>query len=95
MMIVGIEKAQLIKYIIIIFAIYGIGYTLYRFFKLPIKLLLFFILNSAIGCVCMLLINFIFDNKNFFIPLNIYTIGITGVLGIPGIILLIMLKLLL
>jgi inhibitor of the pro-sigma K processing machinery len=94
-MVVGIEKAQLIKYIIIIFAIYGIGYMLYRFFKLPIKLLLFFILNSAIGCAFMLLINLIFNNSDFFIPLNFYTIGIAGVLGVPGIILLILLKLLL
>jgi len=94
-MAVGIDKAQLIKYIIIILAIYGIGYMLYRFFKLPIKLLLFFILNSAVGCAVMLIINMIFKQNGFFIPLNVYTISMTGVLGIPGIILLILLKLLL
>jgi inhibitor of the pro-sigma K processing machinery len=94
-MAVGIDKAQIIKYALIIFAIYGIGYTLYRFFRLPIKLLVFFIINSAIGCGIMFLINLFFKNAGFIIPLNIYTVCTAGVLGIPGIILLILLKLLL
>ncbi|NMC56676.1 MAG: hypothetical protein GYA50_05605 [Eubacteriaceae bacterium] len=94
-MAVGIDKADIIKYVIIILAIYGIGYVLYRFFKLPLKILLFFIINGAVGCAIMLLINFIFKNAGFLIPLNIYTVCIAGILGIPGIILLILLKLLL
>ncbi len=60
----------------------------------PIKLLWKLILNSAIGLILLLTINFLGAYFSFILPVNIITILIAGFLGIPGLLLLICFQLL-
>lgn len=65
-------------------------YIVAQVFMKPIKLLWKLIINSAIGLVLLMLVNYIAAYFDFFtIPINIITILIAGFLGIPGILLLI------
>ena len=59
-----------------------------RIFVRPIKIAL----NSVLGCLLIILINYIGLNFNFHIGLNIWTSALVGILGVPGAVLLILLK---
>lgn len=60
---------------------------------MPIKNILKLILNSILGGIIIYLINLIGAMFNFHIGLNYITAIFTGILGVPGAILLIILKL--
>lgn len=64
-------------------------YLVAQVFLKPIKLLWKLMLNSAIGLILLLGINFIGAYFSFILPVNIITILIAGFLGIPGLLLLI------
>lgn len=64
-------------------------------FVVPMKLLLKLLLNGLIGGIAILVINLIGGLVGFTIPLNIVSAFIAGILGLPGIILLVILKFLL
>lgn len=70
-------------------------YIVAQVFLKPIKLLWKLILNSAIGLVLLLIVNYIGAFVSFKIAINIITVLIAGFLGIPGILLLICFQLLL
>lgn len=70
-------------------------YIVAQVFLKPIKLLWKLILNSAIGLVLLLVVNYIGAFFSFKIAINIITVLIAGFLGIPGILLLICFQLLL
>ena len=53
-----------------------------------------FTLNSVVGGIIIFIINLIGGFWNFHIGLNIFTSIIVGILGVPGTILVIMIKLL-
>lgn len=57
-----------------------------------IKILKKLLINTVLGAVLLAVINFIGIYFNFNIALNIYSALIIGVLGIPGLVLLIFLK---
>ncbi len=61
----------------------------------PIKLLWKVAINSVIGLVLLLLVNYGAAQFGFVLPVNIITILVAGFLGIPGILLLICFQLLL
>ena len=63
-----------------------------KIFILPIKFTFKLIFNSILGGVLILIINLIGMSFNFHIGLNIISIIVVGVLGLPGAILLIFLK---
>ena len=65
-----------------------------RLFIVPIKKILKLLLNSVLGGFLIFIINFIGGIWNFHIGLNIITAIFVGLLGIPGSIVLILLKLL-
>ena len=71
-----------------------IVFLLGRLFIVPIKKILKLILNSILGGILIFIINFIGSIWNFHIGLNIITAIFVGLLGIPGSIVLILLKLL-
>ena len=71
-----------------------IVFLLGRLFIVPIKKILKLILNSILGGFLIFIINFIGSIWNFHIGLNIITAMFVGLLGIPGSIVLILLKLL-
>ena len=62
-----------------------------RVLLIPIKMLGKLILNSILGAVIVMVINFVGMSFGFVIPLNIINAVIVGVLGIPGAIMLLIL----
>lgn len=66
-----------------------------KIFVFPLKKILKLILNSIIGAVLIYIINIVGSNFNFHIGLNWWTIVCSGILGVPGVILICVLKVLL
>lgn len=64
-----------------------------RIFILPVKNILKLVLNSILGALIIYLINLIGALFSFHIGLNYITAIIVGILGVPGAVLLIILKL--
>lgn len=75
-----------------VFLAYAFGvllvYVLGRFLLVPLKWIAVCLISSAVGGVAVILLNILCGTFGFFIPLNIVTAGIAGVLGVPGIIML-------
>lgn len=69
-------------------AIFIIG----KIFLFPIKKILKLVFNTIIGGAIIYIINLVGANFGFHIGLNIITSLVVGILGIPGAILLIILK---
>jgi len=65
-----------------------------RIFILPLKKILRLIINSVLGGVAIFLINLVGQNFGFHIGLNFFTGIIVGLLGLPGVVSLIVVKLL-
>ena len=65
-----------------------------RVFSVPIKKILKLLLNSVLGGLAIFLINLIGGYFGFHIGLNIYTSILVGLLGLPGVVVLIVIKLL-
>ena len=65
-----------------------------RVFIIPIKKVLKLVINSFLGGVTIFLINLIGGIWGFHIGLNIFTSILVGLLGVPGVICLIVVKLL-
>jgi inhibitor of the pro-sigma K processing machinery len=61
----------------------------------PLRLLWKLIINSLFGVLLLLITNFVGAYVAFALPVNIVTILVSGFMGVPGIILLIGVKLLL
>ena len=57
-----------------------------------VKILKKLLINTILGAVLLVIINFVGIYFNFNIALNIYSALIVGILGIPGLVLLIFLK---
>lgn len=81
----------MIAYIACIFFLFIFG----KVFIVPIKTILKLVLNSILGGVVIFLINFIGAYFNFHIGLNFMTSIFVGLLGIPGAIAIVIIKLLL
>lgn len=64
-----------------------------RIFIVPIKKILKLILNSIFGGILIFVINLVGQYFNFHIGLNLITSILVGILGIPGAICLIIVKL--
>lgn len=64
-----------------------------KVFIVPLKTIVKLIFNSILGGVLIYIINLIGGFFDFHIGLNIFTSIFTGILGIPGAILLVILKL--
>lgn len=65
-----------------------------RIFIVPIKKILKLVLNSVLGGLIIFIINLIGANFGFHIGLNIITSVVVGLLGLPGAVCLIIVKLL-
>ncbi len=77
---------------------YAVGIVLLiifgRLLLAPLKVVLKLVLNSLLGAVAILLVNWVGGFIGFHMALNIYTAFIVGTLGIPGFLLLVIIKLL-
>lgn len=78
---------------LIIISCICILFVIGRIFIVPIKWLLKLVCNSILGGILILFINVIGEIWEFHIGLNIYTSILVGILGVPGAIFLILLKL--
>ncbi len=65
-----------------------------KIFIVPLKKIFKIIFNSILGGICIFLINIIGSNWGFHIGLNIFTSVLIGLLGLPGAVCLIIVKLL-
>lgn len=82
------ETNAIITFFICIIVIFILGKFLLHF-KNVLKILI----NSILGGLLIYIINIIGINFNFHIGLNIFTAIFVGILGVPGAVLLIILKL--
>ncbi|NMB34176.1 MAG: pro-sigmaK processing inhibitor BofA [Clostridium sp.] len=82
------EYQVILMYIVGILFLYILGKSLAS----PIKLIPKTILKSVLGAVILLIINFVGNFLNYNLPLNPITAFTAGVLGIPGILLIAILK---
>lgn len=65
-----------------------------KIFIVPIKWILKLVINSILGGILIWIINLIGGIWAFHIGLNAYTAILIGILGVPGVLLLILIKLL-
>ena len=82
------ENYSLLIYISCIMFLIIIG----KIFIMPLKKIMKLVINSAIGAGLIYIINLVGANFNFHIGLNWFTIICSGILGIPGVILIILLR---
>ena len=89
----GVDKMDIniITYLACICFIFRFG----RIFIVPVKKILKIILNSIFGGITIYIINFIGANFGFHIGLNFFTSILLGMLGLPGAVCLIIVKILL
>lgn len=66
--------------------------VLCRIFFRPLKTALWLGFNSLLGGLGLYIFNWIFAPTGFFIGINIVTAAIAGLLGLPGVLLLILVK---
>lgn len=86
---------EILNVIIAVLFLLVILYIVAQVFIKPVKLLWKLLLNSALGLVLLLIVNYLASYFDFSLPVNIISVLIAGFLGIPGVILLICLQLLL
>ena len=65
-----------------------------RIFIVPLKKILKLVLNSILGGIVIFIINLVGANFGFHIGLNFFTSILIGLLGLPGVVCLIVVKLL-
>ena len=82
---------NIITYIACIFFLFIFG----KIFIVPIKTILKLVINSILGGLTIFIINLIGSFFNFHIGLNLITSIFVGILGIPGAIVIVIIKLLL
>ena len=66
-----------------------------RIFIVPIKTILKLIVNSVLGGIIIFIVNLVGSIWGFHIGLNLITSVFVGILGIPGVIVIIIIKILL
>ena len=85
----GLQIGVLLTYAGAIIMIFIIG----KIFLWPIKMILKLIASGLIAGFCILLINTLFAGAGIFIPLNPVTALTAGVLGVPGLVMLLLFNL--
>ena len=77
---------SILLYIICLIGIIIIG----KIFIVPIKFIMKLLINSILGAILLYIVNIIGTACGFHIGINTATVLIVGILGIPGVILLIL-----
>ncbi|MBQ9625210.1 MAG: pro-sigmaK processing inhibitor BofA family protein [Clostridia bacterium] len=67
-------------------------YIVLKALSKPIKLILKFLLNTLSGAICLYLLNFFGSAVGFTININVITAFVVGFLGLPGLLVLIILR---
>lgn len=85
----GVQMGVFLTYVGAIVLIFIVG----KIFLWPLKLVLKLAASSVIGGIAILIINALGAGFGLIIPLNLISAVIVGVLGVPGVILLLILTL--
>ncbi len=88
----GLELEVIIAYGFGLILLYIVGYGLYKVFSKPLKWIGILLFNGIIGGLVLLLINLVGNFFKFSIAINPITALVAGFLGIPGIILIILIR---
>ncbi len=83
-------NASIITYLACICFLFLFG----RIFIVPLKKILKLVLNSVLGGLVIFIINFVGASFGFHVGLNVFTSILVGLLGLPGAVILIIVKLL-
>ena len=83
----SLDLSIFITYVGIIVLIFVFG----KLFLFPIKVVLKVVLNSVLGGILLLVFNAIGQNFDIMTPFNVLNAGIVGILGLPGVIMLLLL----
>lgn len=75
-------------------AIIGLFFIV-KLFSWPIKMFVKLLINGALGAILLFVVNFVGTNFNMHIEVNVITALIAGFFGVPGVIVLIIFKVLL
>ncbi|MBO4879344.1 MAG: pro-sigmaK processing inhibitor BofA family protein [Clostridia bacterium] len=71
-------------------------YLIFKLFKISIKLFVKFLINALIGAALLFIFNLLFGEllhiDSLTIPINWLTAVVTGVLGVPGVIILLIIR---
>lgn len=78
------------QYIIFILCIIAV-IIIAKIFSWPLKKIIKLVINIIVGLIMILLVNVFGDEIDLHIPFNIVTALISGILGVPGVICLIVL----
>lgn len=84
----NIDFNNMIAYVACIFFLFIFG----KVFIVPIKTILKLVINSILGGVLIFVINLIGNTFGFHIGLNLFTSIFIGLLGIPGAIVIVIIK---
>jgi len=84
----AIDYGVVLAYIIGIILLLILG----RFLLVPLKAVMKLVFNALLGAIAIFLVNLVGGLFGFHLAFNIYTAFIVGTLGIPGFILLVILK---
>ncbi len=82
------DYGVLFAYIVGIMFLFILG----RVFLVPLKMVFKLVFNAVIGGIVLALINFIGSAFGYHLPLNIISALIIGFLGVPGVIFLVIIK---
>lgn len=85
----GMDFGVILAYIVGVALLFILG----RLLLAPLRVVVKLVINAILGAVAILAVNFIGSLLGFHIALNVYTAFIVGTLGIPGFLLLVILKL--
>jgi len=77
--------------LVYILAILGVC-LIAKLFSAPLKIVIKLLANALVGGIALIIINWIGAFFSFHIDLNFFSALITGALGVPGIIILVILK---
>ena len=82
---------------LIIIAVIAVVYLIFKIFDLSIKLFFKLLINALIGAALLFLFNYlcssVLDLDHFKVPINWVTASVTGVLGVPGVVLIVLYRL--
>lgn len=81
---IGMEVGIFLAYALGMLIVYFTG----RFLLVPLKWIVRMILNSVVGGIVILLINYFGASLGMLLPLNPITAAIIGILGVPGLLML-------
>ncbi len=85
---IGIDIASISAYLIALIVLFVFGFLLFKLFRVPLKIFSVLLINSIAGGCILFVLNYVFKLFGFTIPVNVFTAAVVGILGIPGLIML-------